>query len=628
MKTFFLSFLIVSVSFTAAAQKYYPKQSGNYDHTAKLFKKPCVDDATGNTTTDIPYCKPANKFTSAKGVFETMIGSTVYDAQTNSAVSNRIFAYPDGTKGAVWTMGFGSTAYADRGTGYNYFDGFSWGEEPTTRIEPIRTGWPSYYPLGNGELIVAHDFIAGLQISQRPLKGTGDWTTSFLAAPAGATKVSWPRVITVGNTIHILAITGVPYQGLDLALLYYRSTDGGTSWESPVILPGLDAASLGAGVGKSFSGFGSDAYAWAEPRGNTIAFAVASGMGGAWIMKSIDNGVTWTKKTVFSVPVLTDAPSPIMASTDGAISIALDSNGDAHVVFGRMFVSDNDFVAAGFSYYPYTDGLIYWNETMPELDTTQLANAEMLEDQGNLIAWMKDYNGNNEIDFPEVANDQFPFGLYGSSLSSMGQIIIDENDKLFVTYSSCREDLVNSGANPNVQLYRHLYLTEKINDLSGWSVPRDLNDDIEHSYDECVFASLASNTESGFMSYLNILYHIDPEPGTSIGADEDTPGDNYVNYLTVFLPVSIQSKDSRQEVMISPNPASDFTNVQFQLNSSSKVELNVYDAMGKLVMSNNYGDQTTGYHSFKVNTNSLSGGMYLFTVKTGDSQTSRRVVVE
>jgi hypothetical protein len=265
---------------------------------------------------------------------------------------------------------------------------------------------------------------------------------------------------------------------------------------------------------------------------------------------------------------------------------------------------------------------------MPELDTTQLANTEMLEDQGNLIAWMKDYDGNNEIDFPEVATDQFPFGLYGSSLSSMGQIIIDENDKIFVTYSSCREDLENAGANPNVQLYRHLYLTEKINDLSGWSVPRDLNDDIEHSYDECVFASLASNTESGFMSYLNILYHIDPEPGTSIGADEDPPGDNYVNYLTVFLPVSVQPKDSRQEVMVSPNPAHDFANVVVSLAKADKVELNVYDAMGKFVIKNNYGVQTSGNHTFKVNTSSLTGGMYLFSVKTGSSQISRKVVVE
>jgi len=325
MKTFLLLFFISSVCFTVSAQKFCLKQSDNNDRTAKLQMKQFTDDLSTNPSVDLPDLKPLNNKSQGRaGTFETVIGTTVYDLQTNSAVANRIYAYPDGTKAAVWTMGYTPTSYPDRGTGYNYFDGTSWGDEPTTRIEPMRTGWPSYYPLGDGELVVAHDFVSGLQISKRPVKGTGDWTTSFLAAPAGATKVSWPRVITVGNTIHILAISGVPYQGLDLALLYYRSADGGITWENPVILPGLDAVSLGAGVGKSFTGFGSDSYAWSAPKGDTIAFAVASSMGGAWILKSYDNGVNWSKVTIFTMPVLTTAPSPIMASGKRSCSIWKD----------------------------------------------------------------------------------------------------------------------------------------------------------------------------------------------------------------------------------------------------------------------------------------------------------------
>jgi len=631
MKTFLLFSLITLNYLTVSAQKFCLKQSDKIDRSAKLLKKPAVDDPVIKSDIRPADYKPVSKSSSAFGVFETMIGSTVYDSQTNSSVANRIYAYPDGTIGAVWTMGFASTDYADRGTGYNYFNGTSWGDEPTTRIESMRTGWPSYYPLGNGELVVAHDFVSGLQISKRPVKGTGGWTTSFLAAPAGATKVSWPRVISVGNTIHIIAISGVPFEGLDLALLYYRSTDGGTTWENPVILPGLDAVSLGAGVGKSFSGFGSDAYAWAAPKGDTIAFAVANSMGGAWIMKSFDNGVSWSKVTIFTMPVLTTAPSPIMASTDGAISIAMDSEGNAHVVFGRMFVSDDDFVATGYSYYPFTDGLVYWNETMPQLDTTQLADAEMLMDQGNLLAWMEDINGNAEIDFPEVTSGQFPFGLYGSSLSSMGQIVIDKYDNIYVTYSSCREDLINPGANPNVQLYRHLYLTEKNNGFFNWNTPHDLNSYIEHTYDECVFASLASETQGGFSSYLNILYHLDPEPGTSIGADEDQPGDNYVNYLTVWHsmpPPGIKPVDMVKDVSISPNPAMDYVDIQVLLKNSNKVEAEVYDVMGKQVLKNSYGVQSEGNHSFKINLESFKRGIYLFSIRIGNCQTTRKVIVE
>ena len=628
MKTTLLFFFALTISVSALAQKFCFTQSNNNDRSVKLEKKPTVDDPVSTLASCFTGYKPVCKsIHSTPAVSETTIGGTTYDLQTNLAVANRIYAYPDGTKAAVWTMGFAAPAYADRGTGYNYFNGTSWGTDPTSRIEPVRTGWPAYCPLGAGELVVAHDFVSGLQVSKRAVRGTGSWTTSFVAAPAGATKVSWPRAVTSGNTIHVIAVSGVAYQGLNLALLYYRSTDGGTSWDVPRILPGLDAASLGAATGKSFSGFNGDSYAFAAPKGDTIAFAVAEPMGGIWIMKSFDNGANWTKTTVFTVPVLTVAPSPVIPSIDGSISVTLDNQGAAHIVVGRMLVSDDDYSVAGNTYYPYTDGLIYWKEGMPQLDTTQLGNLDVLETNGNLIGYMTDYNGNAEIDFPGVGSGQFPFGLYGTSLSSMGQIIIDEYNMIYVTFSSCREDLINLGATPNAQLYRHLYYIEKGNESNIWSNSHDLNDDIIHSYDECVFASLAYSAHSGFGSLLNIVYQVDPEPGTSAGPDADVPGENYITYLTIIPPMSLKPVDISKNVMVSPNPATDFANVLVSLIDSKRVEVSIYNIVGELVMTYNYGQQTTGYHTYKVNTSSLPSGMYLFTVKIGNEVTSRKVVV-
>jgi hypothetical protein len=626
MKKTLLSALAILVGITMQAQQISKAQSQTADRNAKLVRSRCIDENTNTKVYKPAYAPTVKSLKSSPGVIETLIGGTIYDTQTNAAVQNRCYAFPNGTIAAVWTLGYDPAAYPLRGTGYNFFNGISWGDEPTARIENVRTGWPSYCPLGNGEMVVTHDFVAGLQISKRPVRGTGAWTTTFVAAPAGATKVSWPRAIINGNTVHVIATSGVAYQGLDLALLYYRSLDGGTTWETPRILPGLDAASLGAGAGKSFSGFGGDAYAWAPPKGDTIAFVVAESLGGMWLMKSFDNGVTWTKTTVVTIPVLTVAPSPIIASTDGSVSVALDSHGKAHMVFGRMRVSDDDYTVANNSYYPYTDGLLYWTEGMPVLDTTALENWDGLIASGNLISGMIDYSGNDTIDFPTVASGQFPFGLYGLSLTSFGQINIDKYDNLFVTYSSCREDLINPGANPNVELYRHLYFMSKRTGQTSWSDPVDLTDDIEHSYDECVAASLAPETVQG---KLHLIYHVDPEPGTSVGSDADTPSDTYVNYLT-FMPFfddKVKPADISRYVEISPNPAQDYTNVVASLTASNKVELCVFDAMGKLILNNNYGQQATGYHTYEINTSNLPGGMYLFTVKIGESRTSKKVVV-
>jgi hypothetical protein len=625
MKKTLLFALAIAVGVTATAQKMSNNLSKNVDVNAKLEKVRPVDNPT-NTKAYAPSYAPVNQTVkSTSDVIETLIGGTIYDTQTNGAVGNRCYVYPDGSVAGVWTMGFVPTGYAERGTGYNYFDGASWGPEPTARIENARCGWPSYRPLGDGEIVVAHNASTGLLMTKRPTRGTGAWTTTLIPGPAGASDITWPRMLTNENTVHIIVPSANAQEGLLYALLYYRSLDGGVTWEAPRTLPGLDAASLGAGTTKSFNGFGADNYNWAEPKGQTIAFAIADAMGGVWIMKSPDNGDTWEKITVQTVPVWDVAPTPILWSNDGGVSVALDSELKAHVVFGRMRNSDTDFGTEGNSYYPVTDGLLYWTEGMPVLDTTATADWDGLVANGNLIGGMLDYNNSGEIEFPEVAEGEFPFGLYGNSLSGFAQIAIDELDNMFVTFSSLREDLVNAGASPNAQVYRHLYTTSKMAGQTTWADQRDLTDDIEHSYDECVTASLAPKTLDG---KLHLIYHLDPEPGTAIGSDADAPSDTYVNYLTFNTFVSVKPVDIAKYVDVSPNPASEFANVVVSLTKNENVEINVYDAMGKLVIANNIGSQLTGYHTYKVNTSNLTSGMYLFTIKIGDSQTSKKVVVK
>ena len=108
-------------------------------------------------------------------IYDDGTRGAVTTMQTNTCTpSGRFFVYDDGTRGAVWTMGFNTTSWPDRGTGYNYFDGTSWGSEPTTRIESVRTGWPQYSALGpNGELVIVHASTPDLITSKRTTKGTG-----------------------------------------------------------------------------------------------------------------------------------------------------------------------------------------------------------------------------------------------------------------------------------------------------------------------------------------------------------------------------------------------------------------------------------------------------------------------
>lgn len=123
---------------------------------------------------------------------EDLAGSTIYDLQSNAASPNgRLIRFDDGTFSAVWTRGTGPTAYADRGTGYNYYDGTTWGADPTGRVETVRAGWPSLAKCGpDGEAFVSHrSGTTALRFNKRATKGTGAWTESEIPTPAGASRL-------------------------------------------------------------------------------------------------------------------------------------------------------------------------------------------------------------------------------------------------------------------------------------------------------------------------------------------------------------------------------------------------------------------------------------------------------
>ena len=622
MKTTLLTVFALVIGMSLSAQKVGMISADKANVTQKATVKPLEAD---------PNTPATNLFRQGDGprtlgVNEAQVGLTTYDLQSNECIQNRMYVYPDNSIGAVWTQGYNSGAsYSDRGTGYNYYNGATgtWGDIPTARLnsETAKTGWPSYAPLGAGEMVISHTSASMLNFTRRATRGEGSWTTSGIP---GTTTYAWPRAITSNGVIHLIANTGALYQGLTNAIVYLRSTDNGATWSTPAILPGMDAASFTLTTG--FTGFGGDGYAWATPKGDTLAFGFGSVLGGIWVMKSFDNGLTWTRTTVYQFPNFTGGDSPDATTFDETFALALDNEAKIHVVTTRYKIVHYNSTASpvSWNYYPYTDGIVYWNENMPQIDTAIYNNIDSLVSRGMYIGGMLDYNNNGEIEFPTVGTDQVPWGDYRYvGPSGMPQIEIDNNNNMFVSYSACREDLIGTGANPNSQLYKHLYLTSKMSDQATWTDPMDLNDDILHSFDEVVWGSMVNANGN-----LHFLCQMDPEPGTSIGADLDTPGDNYITYLNFPTFVSVKPVDISKDVTVSPNPATEYANVQVMLSTSGKVEVSVYDIMGKLVVNNNYGQQPTGNHLYKVNTSSLTSGVYIFTVKAAGSQTTKKVIVK
>lgn len=599
----------------AFAQEYTPM--------SKQLRNIAIPDMKAVREAVNPVEQPANPYVrSGRGIYESEIGNTFYDLQSNtSAPANRFYRYEDGTMAGVWTRGINTAGYADRGTGYNYFNGADWGPAPTARIETQRTGWPTYAPQGTGELVAAHHNTAGLVVSRRDTRGTGAWAQSILAGPAGAVDISWPRMVSSGENhqyIHLLAMTYVAYENLDLAMLYYRSSDGGQTWDKQhQILPGMTS--------DEYTGFSGDTYSWAEPKGDTIAFVICDNWSDLFIMKSPDNGESWEKITVWEHPYPlwngTEATDTFYCP-DGAAHIAFDRDGKLHLAFGvnRAMMEEG---ATAPSWFPFVDGVAYWNENLSTWtggDHYQL-DPDALFETGNLIAWMQDLNNNGELDF--IGFDISNIGKYYVSPSSMPQITIDEDNKVFLVYSGLTE-----GYDNGAQQYRHIWARSSPDGGTTWGDFTDLTGDIIHLLDECVFPSLAGRTSD----QLHLIYQADNEPGLAIRGDEDAPGDNIIYYNAVdksdIVSNRIQPAAAFTLSQNYPNPFSGTTTIELTLEKKSMVSLEVNDMTGRVVYALPAASFNAGSNLLKISASQLMPGIYTYSVIVNGERITRKMVIE
>jgi hypothetical protein len=537
-----------------------------------------------------------------------LIGNTFFDLQSYCSLENRLYAYDDGTVGLTWMRAMDAPDFTDRGTGYNYFDGNDWEPYPSGGLESTRTGWPCYAPFGpGGEIIVSHSASPsiGLVFNKRDTKGEGPWEEFFLLGPEGYSIV-WPAMITGGpdrTQIHVLALTyGSDYEGMNGAVLYYRSLDGGETWDiQHELIPDIDV--------NYFNGIDGNGYAWAQPLGDTLAFSVGFKTQDGYVMKSYDNGESWEKITVFDSP-FTPYPggaAPLFPGGDATQAVALDSQGKAHVVFGRMLWEYND--AGDLFLVTATEGLIYWNEDMPVLDTTLISTftLQYLEEGGNLIGWMIPFEGDSAI---------IGYGDYYVSLTSHPQIQIDENDNIFVTWMGVAPGFKTLDKN-----YRHILGAGSTDGGMTWSGPADYNTDLIYYISECSYPVM-SPTFPGGLVHLSFLE--DPLPGIHVWANGHEAIENTVMYTTipaddflVGIGESTRRTPDEPAILAYPNPFSDILNFSTEILQRGRVELKVMDFAGRVLITKDYGELQPGVHTISIDGEKFSPGIYLYRISAG-----------
>ena len=230
---------------------------------------------------------------------------TVYDWQTNWSNINRTIVWPDGKVNFAYNIAF-SESLSDCGTGIGTYDSnFDEWIPSDGRIETEKTSFGSIARYQENSIVVAAqtEYMCKLYIVEDK-----DDITPNSVPPVSYLDPSYdprcPNVMTSGanrDIIHVVATAnrdfGVPgAEGVNMPIIYFRSMDGGETWDKEnIVLP-----YMGPEYGVAW---GAHVCYWMETTDdNCLALVVNNPWSDSMVIYSYDDGETWERKVFYHHP--------------------------------------------------------------------------------------------------------------------------------------------------------------------------------------------------------------------------------------------------------------------------------------------------------------------------------------
>ena len=427
----------------------------------------------------------------------TKIGQTYYDLHSNSSVADRLIRNNDGSMSATWTEHWDFLSLTNdptgiRGFGYNHFDpasGWVHGQDgecwqADNGCASAYNGWSEIINIpgatGDKEMVFTHfrgQSVIGMSKTSRSTIGTGSWNNTItlgidsvfdLTTNTWDLGGTWPRTVSSGNYIHMIscfagdAVATPVVDAVDSVqnpIRYYRSSDAGQTWDMTNIVLPFDNDDI--------LQVGGDAYAM-HVNGSTVAITVGGGWDNDWLLlKSTDNGSTWTKTTIRDNHDLDTAVTGTGGGVGGITNVdnfdvVVDDAGKVHCFSGMGFASNNggifqvdasDYKDGGPGWQESL-GILYWSEGMTE------AKVVAYPDYG--------YDGDT-ADYSVVGSEFYGFVYQGWPSASF-----DASGNIYLLYSAAVEgtEFINTAESDTIAYY-DIYMTYSLDNGATWCRTKD-----------------------------------------------------------------------------------------------------------------------------------------------------------
>ena len=545
---------------------------------------------------------------------------TTYDWQSNAAARTWTINWPDGKVSFAYTIAT-DESFSDRGTGIGTYDPVAdeW-IHCDSRVEPVKTGFGTIARYGeNGIVVAAHTATqCGIWLVEDKDNITPECAT-FVSWFDPTYDPCWPNVMTSGPNHDIIHVVVTAYaadgqalsvpgaEGVNNPLIYFRSKDGGVTWDKQnVILPYMGT--------ESGLDWGSNVAYWMQTtEDNCLALIVSNAWSDCFALVSYDDGDTWEKKTFWHHPGITTTYDswfmyPRWTSAqwgvDGELCVAFEFNGST----GEP--------GSG-SYYPALGGVGFWSENLPYagdghvydtwgsdptnpvppvpgqpfiMDSAYIFNdiyaawprwSDQTYDNPYYFGYVYPMGEDGEVESWEEAQemlieDYSLHGAYNSGCSAMPALAKMSEFDLVTVWSAMDESVTDGNGN----FYYKLFASYSGDGGRTWSTPKHLTNNFMWQYSECVYvqASVVGNT-------LVVAAMLDGTTGTFVQSDDDDSADNLYQGLTfdlneLFPDAGVNVPENNTVKMnIYPNPAVD----QLNVNLSQGADIVIFNVMGQAV---------------------------------------------